>query len=90
MIPSSSSSSSSSPIQQKKITSEDVIATNEQRQLHCTVQTWTWGMTELQKNALSLCEENNQLRQLILIHPALVFDKKLVKGKQFDPGVGRI
>ena len=81
--------SSSASIQQKIITSEDVITTNKRHHLNCTIQTWTWGVTELQKNALSLCEENNQLRQLILIHPALVFDKKLVKGKQFDPDVCR-
>ena len=46
-----------------------------------------WKPTEAQSSLLSVCSNNN-LRTLVMIHPALVHDKKLVSGKQYDGNVG--
>ena len=46
-----------------------------------------WKPTEAQSNLLSVCNNNN-LRTLVMIHPALIHDKKLVSGKQYDGNVG--
>ena len=46
-----------------------------------------WKPTEVQSNLLSVCNNNN-LRTLVMIHPALIHDKKLVSGKQYDGNVG--
>ena len=46
-----------------------------------------WKPTEAQSSLLSVCSNNN-LRTLVMIHPALIHDKKLVSGKQYDGNVG--
>ena len=46
-----------------------------------------WKPTEAQSSLLSVCSNNN-VRTLVMIHPALVHDKKLVSGKQYDGNVG--
>lgn len=46
-----------------------------------------WKATEAQSSLLSACSNNN-LRTLVMIHPALIHDKKLVSGKQYDGNVG--
>lgn len=48
-----------------------------------------WKPTEAQSNLLSVCNNNN-LRTLVMIHPALIHDKKLVSGKQYDGNVGLV
>ena len=48
-----------------------------------------WKPTEVQSNLLSVCNNNN-LRTLVMIHPALIHDKKLVSGKQYDGNVGLV
>ena len=48
-----------------------------------------WKPTEAQSSLLSVCSNNN-LRTLVMIHPALIHDKKLVSGKQYDGNVGLV
>lgn len=52
----------------------------------CTTEHITSSATPLQTEMLRECT-GASLRQLIMIHPALVLEKKMVNGKQFDAKV---
>ena len=65
---------------------EEVMRRKTANGFVCTTEHVTTSATPLQMEMLGECA-GASLKQLIMIHPALVFEKKMVSGKQFDTKV---
>ena len=69
--------SNSEEIISLQMSCEDVIKSNEQRGVRCTIEKRDWRPTSLQKELLTACGKNNNLKMLLLVHPSLLKEMKM-------------
>lgn len=69
--------SNSEEIISLQMSCEDVMKSNEQRGVRCTIEKRDWRPTSLQKELLTACGKNNNLKMLLLVHPSLLKEMKM-------------
>lgn len=70
----------------ESIHTSSIFQLNQNRGLNCIDKSYTWKETPVQEQMLDGLKNNN-LRTIVLIHPSLVFDSKIMNNKQFQQSV---
>lgn len=73
-------------VKEMRCSVEDVMRRKATSGFVWTTERVATAATPLQTELLAECE-GASLRQVVMIHPALVLEKKVVSGKQFNPTV---
>lgn len=70
----------------ESIHTSSIFQLNQKRGLDCIEKNYTWKETPVQEQMLDGLKNNN-LRTIVLIHPSLVFDSKIMNNRQFQQSV---